>query len=97
LDATADSYPFVVYGGGTLEYKDAEGKPQYATKQFRLNWDGSVDAVGGTFKGAINATSGTLGSLQVTGALTGGTISGAIIYAATLYAGSGSASNTSAY
>lgn len=80
VDATAVDYPFIVYGGGSLTYTDADGKEQSATKQFRVNWDGSLDAVGGTFKGAINATSGTLGTLKVTGTLNGGKIVGAGIY-----------------
>jgi hypothetical protein len=45
-----------------------------------VNWNGSIEAVGGSFKGAINATSGNLGNLTVTGTLNGGTIKGANIY-----------------
>jgi len=90
LDAKANDYPFVVYGGGSISYTtgyEENGDPitESATKQFRVNWDGSLDAVGGSFKGAINATSGYItGNLDVIGSLKGGTISGATILGGTL-------------
>ena len=89
IDANAGVYPFVVYGGGSLSYDeyDANGNKttKTATKQFRVNWDGTLDAVGGSFKGAINATSGFIsGTLKVVGTISGGTISGATILGGTL-------------
>lgn len=89
IDANASVYPFVVYGGGSITYNEYNDKgekvPQTATKQFQVNWDGTLNAVGGSFKGAINATSGFIsGDLDVIGSLKGGTISGATILGGTL-------------
>lgn len=46
---------------------------------FSVDISGNMVANNGNFTGVINATSGTLGSLSVTGTLSGGTISGTTI------------------
>lgn len=75
LDSTASSYPFKIIGNTEDQ------------NYFKVDWDGTVSAQGGTFNN-INAVGGTFsGSISVAGTLTGGTITGASIYAANLYAG----------
>lgn len=49
---------------------------QAYNRAFRVSWDGTIYVENGVFNGEINATSGTLGDLEVTGTLTGGTIVG---------------------
>lgn len=87
INSNISSPPFQVIGDGNISYTDADGNEQTVAKQFTVFWDGSINAVGGTFKGAINATSGTLGSLTVNGTLTGGTIEGATITGGVLQVG----------
>lgn len=61
--------------------------PLRVTNNFRVSWDGTVNATGGTFTN-INAIGGTFsGNISVEGTFSGGTIVGASIYAANLYAG----------
>lgn len=71
LSADAPTWPLAI-GGSAVE----------GERKFRVNWDGTVYVVNGNFSGHIDATSGTLGDLQVTGTLTGGIIQGSEIYGA---------------
>lgn len=61
-------------------YPVAIGDSESATgRGFRVSWDGSAFISDGKFTGEINAISGTLGNLTVTGTLSGGYIDGGII------------------
>lgn len=55
---------------------------------FTVDSAGQLSATGATISGAINATSGSLGSLSVTGTLTGGTLSGATVSGSSIQGGS---------
>lgn len=57
-------------------------------RNFRVSWDGTLYSTNGHFTGEINATSGTLGDLDVTGTLNGGNIYGAYINGAEIDGGS---------
>ena len=48
-----------------------------SSRKFYVEWDGTLHATDGNFSGKINATSGTLGDLEVIGTLEGGIINGA--------------------
>jgi hypothetical protein len=79
IDATAAVYPLSIGAGN---------RSSVSSRPFRVNWDGTVYIDNGVFKGNINATSGTLGNLSITGTLDasrgkiyGGTISGSNVYA----------------
>lgn len=88
INSDTGSPPFQVIGDGQVSYKDAAGETHAFDKQFTVNWDGSIDATGGTFRGTINALNGTFaGKITASGTIEGGKIKGANIYAATLYAG----------
>lgn len=58
---------------------EAATYPLQIGTNFKVKWDGSIEATGVNISGEINATSGTLGDLTVTGTLDGGTISGSTI------------------
>jgi hypothetical protein len=64
---------------GKDEYPLSIGRGDINTRNFKVKWDGSIYARNGHFTGEINATSGTLGYLEVTGTLSGGYIEGATI------------------
>lgn len=57
-------------------------------RNFRVSWDGTLYSTNGHFTGEINATSGTLGDLDVNGTLNGGSIYGAYIDGAEIEGGS---------
>ena len=68
------------------------GYPLRVADNFKVSWDGTVEASGGIFSGTINATGGTFtGTVNVEGVLSGGTIKGATIKGGTLDIGSGAA------
>ena len=71
LDATApeNGYPLAIGDNQTT-----------SQRKFRVRWDGTVFIENGVFNGHIDATSGTLGDLDVVGTLTGGYISGSHIF-----------------
>jgi hypothetical protein len=75
--ALNNSYPLAI--GGALSESD---------RNFRVTWDGTLYSTNGHFTGEINATSGSLGSLDVLGTLTGGSIYGAYIYGTDIEGGS---------
>lgn len=56
-----------------------------SARPFRVTWDGHVYITDGDFTGNINAKGGTLGTLTVTGKLTGGIIEGATIRGSSIY------------
>ena len=58
------------------------------SRNFRVSWDGTLYSTNGHFTGEINATSGTLGDLDVTGTLNGGSIYGAYIHGTDIEGGS---------
>lgn len=99
LDLGSDSPSLVAYSGFKLYAAGDTGSitldanaskyPLEIGKNFQVDWNGSVVASGGQFSGTINASGGSLGSLTVTGTLTGGTISGATITGGTLSIGTG--------
>lgn len=78
IDATATSYPLKVYGKSNTT--DDDGNTITVEKEFKVNWNGGLEATGANITGTINATDGTLGNLTVNGTLNGGTIKGANIY-----------------
>lgn len=75
--ALNNSYPLAI--GGSLSESD---------RNFKVTWDGTLYSTNGHFTGEINATSGSLGSLDVLGTLTGGSIYGAYIYGTDIEGGS---------
>ena len=88
FDSAASDYPFEIYGGGaTVTYLDAEGRENSVISEFKINWDGQVNATGGSFN-AITATNATFsGNITANGTITGGTIQGATIEGGVLKVG----------
>ena len=83
IDATASHYPLLISGQSQVENED--GTTSTVNRNFKVNWNGALEATGATITGTINATGGTFsGNLTVTGTLNGGTILGAEIYGATI-------------
>ena len=80
FDSNAFDYPFEIYGGGaTVSYLDASGNSHSVESSFKVDWNGQVNATGGTFN-AINAVNAIFaGNITANGTITGGTISGATI------------------
>lgn len=88
FDSAASDYPFEIYGGGaTVTYLDAEGRENSVMSEFKINWNGQVNATGGSFN-AITATNATFsGNITANGTITGGTIKGATIQGGVLKVG----------
>jgi len=86
IDSSAAQYPLWI---GTIDktYDPENDDPEDIIPNFKVDWAGNFYSQGGKFTGAIHATSGTLGSLTVSGVLTGGTISGATIEGGVLKVG----------
>ena len=86
IDSSAAQYPLWI---GTIDktYDPENDDPEDIIPNFKVDWAGNFYSQGGKFTGAIHATSGTLGSLTVTGVLDGGTISGATIEGGVLKVG----------
>lgn len=86
IDSSAAEYPLWI---GTIDktYDPENDDPEDIIPNFKVDWAGNFYSQGGKFTGAIHATSGTLGSLTVTGVLDGGTISGATIEGGVLKVG----------
>lgn len=92
IDSTVNDYPFQIIGTDSTSYVSGyknDGSEIYSSSKnsFKVNWNGTMSAVGGTFTGTINASSGVLNNLTVNGTLTGGTISGATIVGGVLKIG----------
>ena len=88
FDSNASNYPFEIYGGGaTVSYKDAAGNSHSVESSFKVDWNGQVNATGGTFN-AINAINATFaGNITANGTITGGTMVGATIQGGVLKVG----------
>lgn len=86
IDSSASEYPLWI---GTIDktYDPENDKIEDIVPNFKVDWAGNFYSQGGKFTGAIHATSGTLGSLTVTGVLDGGTIDGATIQGGVLKVG----------
>jgi hypothetical protein len=82
LKTTDESPHYITLSSQKSEtYPLAIGTSQSTSdRTFRVAWDGTTHINNGYFTGEINAKSGTLGNLTVTGTLYGGTISGSSIY-----------------
>lgn len=72
---------------------DEKAYPIRVTDNFKVSWNGSIEATGGTFTN-INAVGGNFQGINVTGDFTSGTISGSTIYASALYAGGANAGSS---
>ena len=86
IDSSASEYPLWI---GTIDktYDPENDKIEDIVPNFKVDWAGNFYSQGGKFTGAIHATSGTLGNLNVSGVLKGGTIEGATIQGGVLKVG----------
>lgn len=78
---TSQTPHYITIGANETLYPIAVGTAKNTSdRTFRVAWDGTTYITNGEFTGRINAVSGTLGTLEVLGTLSGGTIIGAEIY-----------------